>query len=374
MEVVPLVQTFGHLEWLLKHDRYAGLREAGFWNLLCPNHADSMTLIANWLDEVIALHPDSRYIHVGLDEVFNLATCPKCVAQGKSLGTGKMGVYLAHARRVCEHVIARGRKPIIWADMFLNHDAVALAAELPRGTVLCDWQYDGAGPFASTGKLAASGCELTGASAVRPGWDPQHEFVSPLQPRILNVTAWHRPQAAPLSAVMHTTWARSRSLLPVFGPWEGWIPAFIKAGRADAELSHAMRRGMEIVDSAMAARTFSPTLAGVAELNDLKTDDPFERQALRWWQLALRHRHELWWVNDALGVTCHQWRAVRDHVGFDPALADLKKQERAGVLTNLDAIEKDVRAFFADNQVSDVEEYVASNIASVRQALEHAEV
>lgn len=373
LEVVPLVQTFGHLEWLLKHERCAALREAGFWNLLCPNHADVMPQLERWLDEVIRLHPGGRYVHVGLDEVFNLATCPLCQKQARATG-GKMGVYLAHARRVCEHVLRRGRKPIIWADMFLNHNATDLAKELP-GAVLCDWQYEGAGPFASTAKLAASGCEITGASAIRPGWDPQHEFVSPLGPRLVNVTSWHKPvPGVEASAVMHTTWARSRSLLPLFGPWEGWVPAFIKAGDANAKLSDAMARGVELVDAAMASRTFQPMLSAIAELDAMKPADPFEREAIRWWKLALRYQHELWWVTNALVITTHQWRAVREHVGFDPALADLKAQERAQVLTNLDELEKDVRAYFADNRVSDAEEFVAANIDSVRKALAQAAV
>ena len=37
-EVSLLIQSLGHLEWALQHDRYADLREDGFINELCPSN------------------------------------------------------------------------------------------------------------------------------------------------------------------------------------------------------------------------------------------------------------------------------------------------------------------------------------------------
>ena len=36
LETVPLIQIQGHLEWLLKHERYSGWRENGVSSELCP--------------------------------------------------------------------------------------------------------------------------------------------------------------------------------------------------------------------------------------------------------------------------------------------------------------------------------------------------
>lgn len=53
MEVIPLVQTFGHLEFVLKHADFAYLREqpASDWSL-CPLREGSITLLAEMIDQV----------------------------------------------------------------------------------------------------------------------------------------------------------------------------------------------------------------------------------------------------------------------------------------------------------------------------------
>src|SRR5687768_8564679 len=64
LEVVPLVQTLGHLQWLLKYEPYAAWRENGHLDEVCPQHPDVLPALTAWLDEVIALHPGSTFINV----------------------------------------------------------------------------------------------------------------------------------------------------------------------------------------------------------------------------------------------------------------------------------------------------------------------
>ncbi|MCL4132962.1 UNVERIFIED_CONTAM: hypothetical protein GTU68_020235 [Idotea baltica] len=70
LEVIPLVQTFGHLEFVLKHDSFRHLREMeNFPNVLCPSHPAAPDLVISLVTQVMELHPDSNYLHIGADEV-----------------------------------------------------------------------------------------------------------------------------------------------------------------------------------------------------------------------------------------------------------------------------------------------------------------
>lgn len=116
LEVVPLMQTFGHMEFVLKHDAFKRLREApnNFMDL-CPLHADAKPFIQTLVDQVLALHPGIRRMHIGCDEVFGIATCTQCAAKVAALG--EQASFLDHVVDVAKMVVARGVRPMIWHDM-----------------------------------------------------------------------------------------------------------------------------------------------------------------------------------------------------------------------------------------------------------------
>lgn len=70
LEVIPLVQTFGHMEFVLKHKALAHLREVAlFPNTLNPHEAESLALVGAMISQVMELHPGARWLHLGCDEV-----------------------------------------------------------------------------------------------------------------------------------------------------------------------------------------------------------------------------------------------------------------------------------------------------------------
>ena len=87
LEVIPLVQTFGHLEHVLKLEEFVHLREVlNNPSTLCPTKNESFDLIQMMIDQVMALHQGYpiKFIHIGSDEVFQLGLCSKCRNRMKS--------------------------------------------------------------------------------------------------------------------------------------------------------------------------------------------------------------------------------------------------------------------------------------------------
>jgi len=81
IDVIPLQNCFGHSEYILRHDRYAAIREdKKEVSQVCPLEIEEASSIFKEIfAEVAALHP-SKYFHIGADETYLLGDCEKCAA------------------------------------------------------------------------------------------------------------------------------------------------------------------------------------------------------------------------------------------------------------------------------------------------------
>lgn len=169
LEVIPLQQTLGHLEHVLRHPRYAALREdEKDLCQLCPRKlAAARGLIRELIADVQVYHR-SRWIHLGGDEAYLLGECPVCRAHVKTHGLAHL--YSEYMAMVIEEARAAGLRPIVWADMLLKHPGCIDL--LPRDTVLVDWNYGWAADrFGPPAKLLEAGFEVWGAAALRSAPD-----------------------------------------------------------------------------------------------------------------------------------------------------------------------------------------------------------
>ena len=83
LEVIPLVQTFGHMEFILKLSEFAHLRDAeDMPESICSCNEQAMPLLEEYMNQVMALHPNVQYLHIGCDEVFHMGECESCVTKG----------------------------------------------------------------------------------------------------------------------------------------------------------------------------------------------------------------------------------------------------------------------------------------------------
>ena len=120
LEVIPLVQTFGHLEHVLKLEEFLPLREVPNNPFsLCPKKAESFDLIKTMIDQVMSLHQGQiKFLHIGCDEVFQLGQCDACQNYMKTTGKSPKNLFLEHVIRVGQYVRTQYHvQPIIWDDM-----------------------------------------------------------------------------------------------------------------------------------------------------------------------------------------------------------------------------------------------------------------
>jgi hexosaminidase len=74
-----------------------------------------MGIVREIVDQVMAVHKDAKYLHIGCDEVFHLGECSEC------LGVGRTSIFTDHVTRVAQYVRqAYQVTPIIWDDMLRN--------------------------------------------------------------------------------------------------------------------------------------------------------------------------------------------------------------------------------------------------------------
>ncbi|NXG12991.1 HEXDC Hexosaminidase, partial [Grallaria varia] len=131
LEVVPLVQTFGHVEFILKHEKYQHLREVErFPNSFNPHAPSTLALLKSILAQVMEKHRRSTWIHIGADEVFHLGEGMDSKSW-MSRNKGDVGtMYLKHIKEVLGFLTAQywGLRVLMWDDMLRKISVGALRA------------------------------------------------------------------------------------------------------------------------------------------------------------------------------------------------------------------------------------------------------
>lgn len=174
LEVVPLQQCFGHLEYILQHPRYARLRESSSdFCQLCPGRADEATAVFSEIfREMSELHPAGLF-HIGGDETYLLGHCPACRRAAAEKGASRL--YTDYFRRMAAEVGKLGKRPMVWIDMLLKYPDAA--ADMPADSVFIDWNYGWPlNRFGDFARLRGMPFEFWGAPAMRSGPDNHSTF------------------------------------------------------------------------------------------------------------------------------------------------------------------------------------------------------
>lgn len=144
LEVVPLIQTFGHMEFVLKGELYKHLREVpAFPQAICPSNNQTMRVISDMIDQVLSLHPDVKHIHIGSDEVYNIGECALCQERLAKMQWNTENLFLDHVASVTRYIKSHYNvQPIMWDDMFRQvPEHLILASDIGKYTDILVWKY-----------------------------------------------------------------------------------------------------------------------------------------------------------------------------------------------------------------------------------------
>jgi hexosaminidase len=182
-DVIPLQQSFGHVEYILRNDKYAQLREdEKDFSQVCPSEPESNRELFTRLFKDMASVHSSSYFHIGGDETHLLGHCEKCKKRAAEIGISRL--YFDHIKMLCDIVVSLGKRPVVWADIALNYPEYIHL--LPKETIFVDWNYGWAlDRFGAHEQLVKSGYEIWGAPSIRSS--PDNYFLTRWQYHFNNI-------------------------------------------------------------------------------------------------------------------------------------------------------------------------------------------
>lgn len=165
IDVIPLQQCFGHVEYILRNKRYSQIKEdMKEISQLCPMKvtADSL-LFADLFQDMADMH-GSKYIHIGGDETYLLGHCKECAKKAEKEGKSKL--FVDYMKMITNMVVKMGKIPVMWADIILKYPEAA--DQLPKETIFVDWNYGwNINSFGNIGELHEKGFKFWGAPSLR---------------------------------------------------------------------------------------------------------------------------------------------------------------------------------------------------------------
>ncbi len=141
IELIPLVQSIGHLEMALRHDDNEHLREqVDCFDCLNPLAPGADQLIQDMVDDVLRLMPGLKYFHLGGDEAWLFGTHEMTRTYAQEHGKDRL--YLYHLDPILDKLAGCGVRPMLWHDMMIEWDDDALR-QLSHKADLTVWGYHG---------------------------------------------------------------------------------------------------------------------------------------------------------------------------------------------------------------------------------------
>ncbi|XP_051572853.1 hexosaminidase D-like isoform X2 [Myxocyprinus asiaticus] len=269
LELIPLVQVFGHLEFVLKHEKYFSLREvAEYPNSINSLAQGSLELVKEMLTQVMKKHPESKWFHIGADEVRGLGESEDS-KRWLEANSGDMGkLFLNHVVAV-GHFMTKMRpeiRLILWDDMFRKFSSNSIQESgLQRLASPMIWNYlpnmdvDEIGNLIS--KYEQAGFQgvwfasaFKGASGIDQRWTPIDQHLKNHLQWLKVIASMPQYKSISFSGIAVTGWQRYEhhtvlcELLPVAIPSLAVCLQTLKYGsfnnKARSELQHIV--GCEI--------------------------------------------------------------------------------------------------------------------------------
>ncbi|MFU8780870.1 MAG: beta-N-acetylhexosaminidase [Kiritimatiellia bacterium] len=157
VELVPNLNSFGHVERWLRHPEYRHLAECPDMercSTLAPNQA-SLRFLEELYDEYLPCFSSSMF-NVGCDETWELG---KGRSKKRSAQIGTTAVYLEFLLKIHRLVTKSAKRMQFWGDIILHQPE--LIAQLPKDMIALNWGYEANHPFAKQSPaFAAAGIDF----------------------------------------------------------------------------------------------------------------------------------------------------------------------------------------------------------------------
>jgi hypothetical protein len=154
VELVPCLQSLGHMERVLSIERYAPLAESDRGWSLSPAVPETYRLLADLYAEFLPLFRSKRF-NANCDEPYDLG-CGRSVARATRRGRGV--VFAEHVEKLRRLAARHDKRLMIWADFALqNPEQIDL---IDRDVVLLDWWYEAEFDAERIGRLRRDGFEV----------------------------------------------------------------------------------------------------------------------------------------------------------------------------------------------------------------------
>lgn len=151
LDVIPAFENLFHMEKILaykeleEYSEFTDEQEQGRklsspkfkrGSAGCPTNEKLRAFTDAYIKEVCSLFK-SKYVHMGMDESFEFAECPRCKAFLKN-GNTKEDLFrdlIIHNR---ELVRSLGREMMMWSDFIEYYDVLD---KIPNDVIMCHWDY-----------------------------------------------------------------------------------------------------------------------------------------------------------------------------------------------------------------------------------------
>ncbi len=123
IQIVPNVQAPAHMCYVLKHAEFADLRCDGSNYQICMECPEARRLIFDMYDDLCDATEGVRYFHVSTDEVYYAGICQRSRTYDP---VTRSLTWVDYVRAAHEHLAARGRRILVWAEFPLRAEHVEL--------------------------------------------------------------------------------------------------------------------------------------------------------------------------------------------------------------------------------------------------------
>lgn len=137
LESIPLMQTFGHGEYIMNCPEYRHFRErADKSDCYCVSKKSVREFQLALLRDYIDLFGSRlKRFHLGGDEAYWFGSCPVCKKRDR------MELYVEHLEVLSKELRSRGIRPGVWHDFLLDKKCIHSKAKLPDDYTVWYWDY-----------------------------------------------------------------------------------------------------------------------------------------------------------------------------------------------------------------------------------------